>query len=184
VSTSLLSKIERGLSVPSLPTLQTIAIALEVKLTYFFPRQNRSTPALTRLNSRVFLPESPREKNPAFQFESLNFSAIEPVLHCYRACFQKNVRSRTHAHAGNEFLFVVTGTLEVTVVEERHLLEEGDSIYFDSGLSHSYMSTSDAPCSVLVITLPDLPAVLELDDQATRDTLRIRENQILLRNVG
>jgi len=184
VSTSLLSKIERGRSVPSLPTLQAIALALEVKLAYFFPKPSGATPALTRLNLRIFLPESPREKNPAFDFECLNYTANEPRLQCYRARFRKGVRSRPHAHAGSEFLFLLSGALEITIVDEHHLLKEGDSIYFDSGLTHSYLSALDQASSALVITLPNLSAVADLDESATGNNVRVRENHILWRQAG
>ena len=39
-------------------------------------------------------------------------------------------------HDGQEFIFVLQGEMEVRLGEERHLLESGDSIYYDSTVPH------------------------------------------------
>jgi transcriptional regulator with XRE-family HTH domain len=184
LSSSLLSKIERGQSVPSIAALQSIATALEVTLPYFFPKPRRSAPSVTRPQERIFLPESPRSKEPSFDFECLNFAAIEPRLNCYRARFRPNATARPHAHPGSEFLFVLEGRLQVSIVGDLYVLEDGDSMYFDSGLVHTYSNAGDKACSALVVTFPTLPAISELDGEGTRNTLRLRGSQILWRRTG
>ena len=65
---------------------------------------------------------------------------IEPfVVDLYRAQAPPEV-SR---HPGEEFLFVLSGTLQVTVDGEVFHLEEGDSLYFDSVLPHALVSLSE-----------------------------------------
>lgn len=54
-------------------------------------------------------------------------------------------------HPGEEFIFVLTGELEVTVGEELFRLEEGDSLYFDSVLPHSLISVTPHSRMVAVI---------------------------------
>ena len=46
-------------------------------------------------------------------------------------------------HDGEEFLFVTGGTLKIVVDGEVHILEEGDSFYFDSSLPHSVNSVTE-----------------------------------------
>jgi transcriptional regulator with XRE-family HTH domain len=184
LSSSLLSKIERGQSVPSLPALQSIAASLGVSLSSFFPRPPRSVPALTRAQERIFLPESLRAKQPAFDFECLNFRAIEPRLNCYGARFRQASRSRTHAHAGCEFLFVLAGTLSISIADEEHVLEDGDSIYFDSHLPHNYAASGSDRCSALVVTLPTFPAEADLPTEGVRHRVRLRANRISLPSNG
>ncbi len=56
-------------------------------------------------------------------------------------------------HAGEEFLYVLDGTL---VLHSAHyaplLLSAGDSIYFDGSMPHAYLSSDGAPARILVTT--------------------------------
>lgn len=55
-------------------------------------------------------------------------------------------------HEGEEFCYVLEGTLELhTEAYAPVTLEEGDAIYFDSGMGHAYISVGDTPCKVLCI---------------------------------
>lgn len=54
------------------------------------------------------------------------------------------------AHPGEEFIYVVDGAVTVHLKgREPILLQQGDSIYFDSGLGHAYVSTGDQDATVL-----------------------------------
>lgn len=59
-------------------------------------------------------------------------------------------------HQGEEFCYVLEGTLELhTELYAPVRLEVGDSIYFDSGMGHAYISVGDTPCKVLCICSGD-----------------------------
>ena len=60
-------------------------------------------------------------------------------------------------HPGEEFVFVLSGTLELhTEMYTPAVLEEGDHVYFDSGMPHAYIAKGDKPCRVLSIcSTPD-----------------------------
>ena len=59
-------------------------------------------------------------------------------------------------HQGEEFCYVLEGALELhSELYAPVLLEAGDSIYFDSGMAHAYISVGDAPCKVLCICSGD-----------------------------
>lgn len=155
LSPALLSKLERGRLFPTLPTLLRIALVFSVDLQYFFagPRE-RPVVAIVRQKDRIKLPDNPSGKDVSFLFESLDYPAPERKLHAYYAEFQAIAedRLRTHAHPGAEMIFVLQGTLHLIVGEEHHLLERGDSIYFDSALPHAYRRHDRAPCSAIVVT--------------------------------
>jgi transcriptional regulator with XRE-family HTH domain len=55
------------------------------------------------------------------------------------------------SHEGEEFMYVLKGTHEFTYDGERYILEEGDSIYFDSAVPHSGRSVGTEPAKVLAI---------------------------------
>src|SRR6187551_2823972 len=55
-------------------------------------------------------------------------------------------------HAGEEYLYVLKGTMELHSDLYSPLpLGPGDSVYFDSGMAHGYVRTSEEPCSVLAV---------------------------------
>jgi mannose-6-phosphate isomerase-like protein (cupin superfamily) len=53
-----------------------------------------------------------------------------------------------------ELLYVLSGKLELHAGEDRHQLSEGDSIYFDSSVSHGYRRIGAKRIMALVVTLP------------------------------
>ena len=55
-------------------------------------------------------------------------------------------------HPGEEYTFVIEGTVEVhTDLYAPVRLEEGDSIYFDSGMGHVYLNAGEGRCRLLTI---------------------------------
>lgn len=57
-------------------------------------------------------------------------------------------------HEGEEAGIVVRGRLELTVDEEVHILETGDSYYFESSLPHRFNNPFDDPCELISATTP------------------------------
>jgi transcriptional regulator with XRE-family HTH domain len=157
LSPALLSKLERGRLFPTLPTLLRIAMVFSVDLQYFFagPRE-RPVVAVVRKKDRVRLPDLPATSHPNFFFESLDFPVAERRLDGYYAEFPEvpEEHLRPHAHGGAEVLYVLSGALQLRIGEEQHLLEAGDSIYFDSSIPHAYRCHDHQPCSAIVVTTP------------------------------
>jgi len=55
-------------------------------------------------------------------------------------------------HVGEEYLYVISGEMELhSTMYSPLALGPGDSVYFDSGMAHAYVRTSDAPCTVLAV---------------------------------
>jgi transcriptional regulator with XRE-family HTH domain len=61
------------------------------------------------------------------------------------------------SHAGEEFVYVITGTVTMVVGNETHLLREGEGITFWSAEEHSYAPSEDSelPARVLVVQVDD-----------------------------
>jgi transcriptional regulator with XRE-family HTH domain len=57
-----------------------------------------------------------------------------------------------HRHDGEEFIFVVSGELELHSESYAPLcLQAGDSVYFDSGMPHAYVAVGKQRCKILSI---------------------------------
>lgn len=155
LSAAMLSKVERGKLYPTLPTLLRIALVFSVGLEYFFSDdQKRRVLAIVRRAERKRFPERPGGRDISFYFESLDFAAVERKLNAYYAEFQPLPpgKARPHHHPGVEFLSVLRGKLEMRIGTEEHVLDSGDSIYFDSSVPHSYRRSSQKPCTAIVVT--------------------------------
>ena len=155
LSAAMLSKIERGKLYPTLPTLLRIALVFGVGLDFFFMgARDKPIVGIVRRRDRRRFPDTLGAREPAFHFESLDFSAVERRFNAYLADFPRTpaTRVRTHRHAGGEFIFVLRGTLVVRVDGSEHVLEPEDSMYFDSGVEHGYRRTGDRACSAIVVT--------------------------------
>jgi transcriptional regulator with XRE-family HTH domain len=157
LSPALLSKIERGRLFPTLPTLLRIALVFSVGLEYFFAG-SRDEPliAVVRKDQRVRLPDRPGARDVAYQFESLDFPATERRFNAYYAEFLPVPadKLRPHDHPGVEFIYTLQGALTVHINDDDHVLEAGDSMYFDSSLPHAYRRAAGRVCSAIVVTSP------------------------------
>ena len=156
LSPAMLSKIERGQLFPTLPTLLRIAMVFGVGLEHFF-KSDEAKPviAVTRKKDRLRLPNRAGEKPPAYTFESLDFPVTDRKMEAFFAEFPARSKpSEPHHHDGAEFIFVVSGQLSVNVDGDDTTLEEGDAMYFDSSVPHSYCSPGPTPCSAIVVVAP------------------------------
>lgn len=155
LSPALLSKIERGVLFPTLPTLLRIALVFSVGLEFFFAgAREKPVVAVVRKAGRVRLPERPGSRQVAYRFESLDYPATERPFNSYYAEFLPSAPSdiRPHTHPGVEFIYALAGTLSVHVGGEEHVLEAGDSMYFDSSVPHGYRRSGGRACSAIVVT--------------------------------
>jgi quercetin dioxygenase-like cupin family protein/DNA-binding XRE family transcriptional regulator len=153
LSPALLSKIERGRLVPTLPTLMRIAFVFSVGLEHFFTEPSRKpTLAVVRRGERQRFPEKQGEKTPAYFFESLDFPALERAMNAYFVAFEGDQASQRHAHPGAELLYVIDGQVTVTVGGEPHRLRAGDSMYFDASVPHEYTRAGRRTCRAVVVT--------------------------------
>jgi transcriptional regulator with XRE-family HTH domain len=155
LSPALLSKIERGQMFPTLPTLLRISLVFSVGLDYFFASaREKPIVGVARHKDRLRFPETPGSRDVAYEFESLDFTAVERLLNSYYADFYPVPadKLRPHQHPGAEFIYVLAGTLCVHIGAEEHVLEARDSIYFDSSAPHAYRSSGKKPCAGIVVT--------------------------------
>ena len=157
LSPALLSKVETGKNVPTLSTLQRIAMVFSVGLDHFF-RPDDTSPVCTivRRKDRLRFADLTDGRPPSFWFESLDFPAVDRKLSAYLAEFEPLERAGevTHRHDGAELMYVIEGTLGLWCSGVEQELEKGDSVYFDSGVAHGYRRLGSRRCSALVTTAP------------------------------
>lgn len=162
LSASFLSQLETGRVVPTLRNLARIAMVFSKDLSYFFDPEPKTLFRVHRRKERVRLPQTGAD-DPAYFFESLGYLVPDRQLDPYFAEFLPGRQSKTskaHQHAGCEFLYLLSGELEVKHGETAYTLEQGDAVYFDSTTTHSYVCHGEKPAAALIVTMQQ-PTLLQ-----------------------
>ncbi|MBC8167070.1 MAG: helix-turn-helix transcriptional regulator [Bryobacteraceae bacterium] len=157
LSASMLSQLENGKLLPTLSTLARIAMVFDVSLDHFFADRRRRRPFLVvRQTERMQFPDRPTSQRPDYYFECLAYSTQEKSLQAYMAEFPKRSGEDVtdHYHEGAEFLHILEGSLIVRYQGEDHILNAGDSVYFDSSEPHAYRGNSRSTTRAVVVTTP------------------------------
>ena len=102
LSPALLSKLERDVMHPTLPTLARIAMVFSVGLEHFFNSEPKPILEIVRKKDRLRFPDSPDAAQVGYYFESLDFPVANRVLNCYLAEFHAIApeQSSVHEHSG------------------------------------------------------------------------------------
>jgi transcriptional regulator with XRE-family HTH domain len=155
LSASFLSQLETGRVVPTLRNLARIAMVFSKDLSYFFESQPQTLFRVHRLKDRVRMPQTGAD-DPSYFFESLGYLVPDRQLDPYFAEFlpiKAGRAPRPHQHAGCEFLYLLSGALEVRHGDTTHRIEAGDAIYFDAETTHSYICSGDVSAKAVIVTL-------------------------------
>lgn len=61
--------------------------------------------------------------------------------------------AKLHSHEGQEFNYIVSGNLEFQLDNMTYEMNEGDSIYFDSGIPHMMKAIQGTPASFIAVVI-------------------------------
>ncbi len=154
-SPALISQIENNNVSPPIATLSKIAKFFDVKIGIFFTEDEEEYRyEVVRKEERKMIPRviSRAGTNQGYSYESLSFrkqnKKMEPFL---LTVSEKAVEENTYSHDGEEFLFVMKGTAELLLEDERITLYEEDCVYFDSSLRHRLLSKDGNEVKVLAV---------------------------------
>src|SRR5262245_22737468 len=148
---SFLSKLERGRSVPSISTAMALAKSFSLTVGQLMGEQqyDDAVCVVRKGNRRSFMR---RGSEVGYDYEMLaagkSFKLMEPYIMRPPLEFQDDRRFK---HAGQEFLFVLSGSLEVEFAGRPIRLNAGDAIYFDSNVPHRSRSLKGKVAEALVI---------------------------------
>jgi len=55
------------------------------------------------------------------------------------------------SHEGEEFIYVLSGNIEIRYGKDVYTLAEGDSIYYDSVVDHHVHAADESPAKILAV---------------------------------
>jgi transcriptional regulator with XRE-family HTH domain len=148
---SYLSKVERGLSVPSISTALKVADSFKMSVGQLLgEEQHAESICIVRKKDRKSFMRagSPAGYNYQAIAAAMPFKSMEPFIMRPPLEFQDD---RMFRHVGEEFIFVLEGAMEIEFAKQRVTLRAGDAIYFDSHLPHRSRSLGGKPAEALVV---------------------------------
>jgi transcriptional regulator with XRE-family HTH domain len=152
LSAGMLSKIENGLTSPSLATLNALANALHVPVTSLF-RGYEEQRDVTFIKSGEGLPIERRGSGAGHQYRLLGHTigkpyTIEPYV---ITISDKSEVFPVFQHAGMELIYMLEGEVIYQHANKSYTLGPGDSLFFDAEASHGPDEILKLPCRYLSI---------------------------------
>ncbi len=153
-----IASIENDQFLPSLGPLIKIARALGVRLGTFLDDSDELGPVICR--------KEDRERNNSISFSNNATEARKNMVY-HSLARQKAGRNmepfiidiqpseertfKLSAHEGEEFIYVMSGEVEIEYGKERYVLNAGDSIFYDSIVEHHVHGADGKSAQILAV---------------------------------
>ena len=153
LSPNSISLIERDETSPSVSTLQSLAAALKIRMSYFFEEEIPSSVLHIKSGSR------PKIESEGVIIEgmgqTLPFQELEPFL----MTLEHKAGSggeRQVVHSGHEFVYCLQGKIEYVIDGKIYFMEVGDILIFEATLPHLWRNPYDSEAKfILVLQTPN-----------------------------
>lgn len=152
-----ISRIEENIDFPSLAPLIKIARVLGVRLGTFLDDQSELGPVVCRKSERddasISFSNNATKARKHMEYHSLSKEKsgrhMEPFI--IDIASSEGVDFVLSTHEGEEFIYVLDGIVEINYGKETYILEEGDSIYYDSIVAHHVHAGNGGTARILGI---------------------------------
>ncbi len=150
--------IENDQNLPSLGPLIKIARALGVRLGTFMDDNDALGPVVCRAadreaNSSISFSNGASNARKHMDYHPLAKQKagrhMEPFIVDINPSEEKEFQ--LSAHEGEEFIYVMCGTVEIDYGKNKYLLSEGDSIYYDSIVKHHIHGANGQAAKILAL---------------------------------
>jgi len=153
VSPAAIHKVEQGNMVPTITTLLKLAAALDRPVSYFVDEEESPASEL------VYTPADGRRavytSHTGIDLEAISGPYGRYFVAGAIAVLEPGASSGEEAlrHAGEELVFVLSGSMEVDVGDESVRLSSGDSVHFRSDRDHRWRNPTKKPTKALWMAL-------------------------------
>ncbi len=171
VSISTLSKIENVQVSPSFDIIKRICDGLDIAIEDMMGQPEAATPAAPVMSGR----KTTTLNGSGARFTCGQYDYVAHATELFRkgmVPLEIFVRARSadefdhwSSHNGEEFVFVLSGEIEIhTDLYAPFRLASGESAYFDSSMSHIYLSVGDEDARVLSVSYDPRPQQAQISD--------------------
>lgn len=151
VSKGLISQIENGRSIPSLPVMFSIIQSLEIKVSDFFKDLNLNEPTII-VQKQGDYERFEKEDAKGFQYQRIFTRTIPSstvdfvILDLAAGAFREEVCTEAF-----EYKYILKGSVAYLINGDHYELREGDSLFFDGRLPHVPKNIGNSTASMLII---------------------------------
>ncbi len=143
-SIDFLKKVEAGKVTPSVGALLQISRALGIDSGDLLKEE------AGRMEDRI---KAYTRRTSSYAYQTLTPGAENKHLKAFRVKIDamKSHEGVSYNHEGEEFVYVLDGTIEVVVGEHVNRLGTGDSLHFNSGIQHHLKNTAEKDAELIVV---------------------------------
>ena len=152
VALSTVKAVEAGEAYPALGIFVKLSRALGQRLGTFMDDQFSPDPIITRLTDR----EGERARHLAsvsegFAYFPLGAGKTDRHMEPFYIEIAADAEAKFSTHEGEEFIIVVSGEVELMYGGERHVLQPGDSMYYNSIVTHRVSAANGKPATIYAV---------------------------------
>ena len=155
LSVAFLTSLEEDSLYSSIWPLQKVAHALHVRLGTFMDDAVSKDPIVVRRGAREedLTMQQSRDKKASYRYFSLGKGKTDRNMEPFfiEITSEPEEERKLSSHQGEEFIIVAAGKLLVIYGNEQHVLERGDSAYYNSIVPHYAGAIGDEPCSIYAV---------------------------------
>jgi len=150
LSKSFISLLERDLTSPSLDTLSDLLEILGTDLPAFFSKADEK---IVFGEEDIFVKEDPEGMRGLIKWliPSAQKNQMEPIL---VELGPGGETAEEDPHEGEEFGYVLTGTIRVVLGDRSEKVRRDESFYFRPAAPHKLVNAGKGPCRVLWVSTP------------------------------
>lgn len=158
LSKPLLSQIENEVISPPIATLLKISKALNVNLSFFFQDGDpeEKVVLVRKDESKVIDSRYFGREESGYYYEALAYKKPNKYMEPFLVEFKRKKAEKLSyfSHEGEEFIYVLQGTLEFRTKDQHYILDPGDSLYFESSIPHAYRALGMKNARALSVIYP------------------------------
>ncbi len=145
LSTVYISQVEKGEAIPPVSVLLQLSRALEVDSGLLFKEEKRDTGQQKD--------QDYQKRTDSYAYRNLTPEAKHKHLKAFKILIDpKSVhKGVSYQHAGEEFVYVLKGKVEVMVGESQNVLGPEDALHFNSSIVHKLRNLGDKKAELLVV---------------------------------
>ncbi len=150
LSKGFISQLERNLTSPSIATLTDILECLGTDLHHFFSEDREEKVAFAATD---LFEKTDEQKNILWLVPNAQKNLMEPILLTLKpGC----ATEQDHPHEGEEFGYVLSGSVTLVLGLKKHRVKRGGSFYFKTNEPHHLENAGKKDALVLWVSTPPM----------------------------
>jgi len=91
-----------------------------------------------------------------YYYEALAYKKSKKYMEPFLVEFKRKKAEKLSyfSHEGEEFIYLLEGTLEFRTENQQYILRPGDSLYFESSIPHAYRALERKNAKALTVVYP------------------------------